>query len=65
MFSFLADPLAAASVALASLSDSGLSETGDEGFDHAWKTLPDIYGAVDDLFGRACLLGPDRGRLIA
>ena len=59
MFSFVADPLATAGVALASLSDSGLSDTGDEGFDHAWKTIPDIYGAVDDLFGAGL---PSRSR---
>ena len=61
MFSFVADPLATGGVALASLSDSGLSDTGDEGFDHAWKTIPDIYGAVDDLC-RGCLPSRSRSR---
>ena len=56
----VADLLATVGVALASLSDSGLSDT-DEGFDHARKTLPASM-SVDDLFAGAGLPSRSRSR---
>ena len=56
----MADPLATVGVALASLSDSGLSDT-DEGFDRAWTTLPASM-SVDDLFAGAGLPSRSRSR---